>query len=174
MKLSEAYNYLINELYPIYDNYESRSISLLLLESIGFTNLNISLEPASLLTNKQILYLKEKLGELKNHKPIQYVLGKADFYGLSFLVNEYVLIPRPETEELVDLIIKENSFSSPAILDIGTGSGCIAITLACNINTAKLFAIDISENALEIAHKNALMHNADIQFIRDDNFEHCI
>jgi release factor glutamine methyltransferase len=105
---------------------------------------------------------------LKQHKPIQYVLGKADFYGLKFKVNENVLIPRPETEELVALIINENKAANLSILDIGTGSGCIAISLAKHIVGSKVSAIDISEKALEIAKQNAKFNQVEIEFIQQD------
>lgn len=168
MKLSEAYKFLINELNPLYGERESRSISLLLLESIGYNNIMISLEAQNSLAKNQIEYLNDKLKELKDHKPVQYVLGRAHFYGLSFIVNNNVLIPRPETEELTDLIIRENKLSQAVILDVGTGSGCIAITLALNINRAKVFALDISAKALELAAENALIHKTPVEFIQDD------
>lgn len=168
MELSKTYRYLISELYPLYGERESLSIALLLLESIGFNNIKISLEPNYLIPDSQLANLKNKLSELKNHKPVQYVLGKAYFYGLSFFVNHHVLIPRPETEELVDLIIKENKLNRPHILDIGTGSGCIAISLACNLSKAKIYATDISKKSLELAVKNALLHQVSVNFIEDD------
>lgn len=105
---------------------------------------------------------------MKNENPIQQILGKADFYGLKFYVNEHVLIPRPETEELVDLIIKENKDFNPAILDIGTGSGCIPISLRKNIPNAMVSSIDVSEKALEVAKKNAEWNQVEINFILDD------
>lgn len=106
---------------------------------------------------------------LKQQKPIQYILGETEFYGLPFKVNENTLIPRPETEELVDWIITEAGNLKPdiKILDIGTGSGCIAISLAKNLPNAKVFALDVSYAALKIAKQNAAMNNVDIQFIED-------
>ncbi|WP_141882971.1 peptide chain release factor N(5)-glutamine methyltransferase, partial [Flavobacterium psychrophilum] len=107
--------------------------------------------------------------QLKEQKPIQYILGETQFFGLPFYVNENTLIPRPETEELVEWIIKENlkisSLKNLKILDIGTGSGCIAISLAKNLPNASVFAIDVSDKALATAQKNAVLNEVDITFI---------
>jgi release factor glutamine methyltransferase len=112
------------------------------------------------------------LSELKKEKPIQYILGETEFYGLRFRVNENTLIPRPETEELVELIISDNQITkntnSLTILDIGTGSGCIAISLAKNLSNAKVSAIDVSEKALEMAKKNAEINEVNVNFILAD------
>ena len=114
------------------------------------------------------------LEELKNNKPIQYIIGKAYFHGLELIVTPDALIPRPETEELVDLIVKENrnrineAFS---ILDIGTGSGCIAVSLKKTFSHSAIYAIDNSVNALELAGKNADRNGCDIRFIHHDIFQ---
>ena len=118
----------------------------------------------------QILFLSA-LERLKTHEPIQYVLGKTTFMDLEFKVNSSVLIPRPETEELVRLMLKED-LDGKEILDIGTGSGCIAISLAKNLPNAKVSALDISKDALEIAKENAKSNNVDIEFINADIFEY--
>ncbi|MDR3286350.1 MAG: peptide chain release factor N(5)-glutamine methyltransferase [Prevotellaceae bacterium] len=104
---------------------------------------------------------------LQNHTPIQYVLGATEFYGLKFSVDKNVLIPRPETEELVDLIIAENK-DAATIIDIGTGSGCIAVALAKNIEKAKIYALDISEKAIEKASQNAENNGVCINFFCED------
>ena len=168
LKLIETYKTLVNELKFIYDERESRSIALLLLEPLGFSNLAVSLEPHTLITHKQQEELDEMLVQVKSGKPVQYVLGRVDFYGLSFMVNSHVLIPRPETEELVDMIIKAHSQSMPVIMDIGTGSGCIAVSLAKFIPQSRISAIDISEDALKVARKNALENGVKIEFLADD------
>ena len=168
MQLSETYRYLINHLRLRYDERESRSIALLLLEAQGFTNLSVSLTPSSEISNEQRTFLEDKLKEIISGKPVQYVLEKTEFYGLTFMVNRHVLIPRPETEELVDMIIKENKIKSPVILDIGTGSGCIAISLANNIINARVFAMDISEEALKVAKTNSDINKVSVDFFRDD------
>ena len=110
--------------------------------------------------------------DLLNHKPLEYITGQADFYEMKFEVNENTLIPRPETEELVDLIWKTSSSfkNHPRILDIGTGSGCIAIALSKLIN-AEVMGIDISTSALELAKKNNVLNNADVQFVQMDFLE---
>ena len=139
-----------------------------MLEAAGFGNLQIAVEPEISLTDDQWKYLNDLLDELKTGKPLQYVLGETEFYGLKFKVNTNVLIPRQETEELVDLIIKENDNKRAIILDIGTGSGCIAVTLARRLMRSEVFATDISEPALEIAKINAGMNNVNVQFIPDN------
>ena len=111
------------------------------------------------------------LDELKLGKPIQYILGDCEFYGLKFKVNPNVLIPRPETEELVDLIIHQNKNSEISILDIGTGSGCIAIALRKKLPLSSVTAMDISENALALAQENADLNQVEIAFFNDDALE---
>ena len=111
------------------------------------------------------------LDELKLGKPIQYILGDCEFYGLKFKVNPNVLIPRPETEELVDLIIHQNKNSEITILDIGTGSGCIAIALQKKLSLSSVTAMDISEDALALAQENAGLNQVEIAFFNDDALE---
>ncbi|MEE9349573.1 MAG: peptide chain release factor N(5)-glutamine methyltransferase [Flavobacteriaceae bacterium] len=133
---------------------------------LNLKRVDIALNPDELVNDERF---HSALNDLVAQKPIQYIIGKTEFYGLEFSVNENVLIPRPETEELVNWIIedstKKESFN---ILDIGTGSGCIAIALAKNLSSAKISALDISKKALEIAKKNALNNNVAITFIEDD------
>lgn len=109
------------------------------------------------------------LNRLAKHEPLQYVLGETEFYGLRFTVNKNVLIPRPETEELVHWVINDYKSHTPfSILDIGTGSGAIAVALAKNLPQARVFALDISGGALNMAQKNAELNNTDVQFIHAD------
>ncbi|MCF7561697.1 peptide chain release factor N(5)-glutamine methyltransferase [Sabulilitoribacter multivorans] len=106
---------------------------------------------------------------LKQQKPIQYILGETEFYGLPFKVSKNVLIPRPETEELVEWILKHvDKNSSNNILDMGTGSGCIAITLAKHLPNAKVYALDVSKEALEVAKENARLNTVNVEFIEAD------
>lgn len=166
-----------NELISIYPTNEIESITRLILEDI----LNISYAEIVLMhdvtindTQKQRLI--DIAEQLKQHKPIQYILGKAYFYDLKLKVTPDVLIPRSETEELVDLIIKEAvKYNNPnlSILDIGTGSGCIAIALKKNLPLSNISAIDISEKALEIAKQNAKQNLTNITFLNKDitNYE---
>ena len=116
--------------------------------------------------------VEEIIGELKKYRPIQYILGETEFYGLKFKVDENVLIPRPETEELVEWIIKEEKPQpSYQLLDIGTGSGCIAIALAKHLSGAKVFALDISDKALNVARQNAMMNQMEAYFFQYDILE---
>jgi release factor glutamine methyltransferase len=112
--------------------------------------------------------LKKDFERLKTGEPIQYILGQGPFYGREFKVSPATLIPRNETEELVHLIIKENLQANLRILDIGTGTGCIPITLALEMKNAELFGIDISEEALEIARENAKALQAKVKFLTCD------
>lgn len=114
---------------------------------------------------EELNYIFEKIS---NHYPIQYIFNKAHFFGLDFYVDENVLIPRPETEELVHWILTNHADNSLQILDIGTGSGCIAIALKKNKPDWKFFAIDISEKALEVANINANKHHTEIEFFQHD------
>lgn len=115
--------------------------------------------------------LASVFSQLKNHKPAQYILGYEDFHGLRFQVDERVLIPRPETEELVDLILAENPSSELKILDIGTGSGAISVSLKKSCPSWKVTASDLSADALVLAKENAKLNQADINFVQSDVFE---
>lgn len=106
--------------------------------------------------------------KLKSNEPIQYILGHGPFYGRDFLVTEDTLIPRNETEELVHLIIKENPKPNLRVLDIGTGTGCIPITLALEMNSPEVYAIDISEKALEVSYENAENLHTKVNFSKCD------
>jgi release factor glutamine methyltransferase len=163
---------MISELSSIYEMDELNSIFNLLAEDyLKIPRSKILLaDEIDLNEPNQILFLSA-LERLKTHEPIQYVLGKTTFMDLEFKVNSSVLIPRPETEELVRLMLKED-LDGKEILDIGTGSGCIAISLAKNLPNAKVSALDISKDALEIAKENAKSNNVDIEFINADIFEY--
>lgn len=112
--------------------------------------------------------LEDIFQQLSQHTPAQYIIGKTDFHGLEFAVDERVLIPRPETEELVDLVLQENSRAGLRVLDIGTGSGAIAISLAHARPDWQVTAVDISPQALEVAKKNAESHAVQLDFIQSD------
>lgn len=118
--------------------------------------------------------LEDNLKRLEAGEPVQYIVGTVDFYGYEFIVNKNVLIPRFETEELVNRTIKyiqQLNLSHPNILDLGTGSGCIAITLAKEISDAKVTAVDISEEALMVARGNADKNGVTVQFLKSDMLE---
>jgi release factor glutamine methyltransferase len=162
-KLFTEYN---KALLGLYSKNEAESLTIWLFEVIlGKKRMDIIKdEPIDLLPEA----LETAMEQLLSGTPIQYVLGFAPFYGREFLVSPAVLIPRNETEELVHLIIKENQQKGVRILDIGTGSGCIPITLALEMNEAILYAVDISEKALETAIKNASNLNAKVTFQKLD------
>ena len=172
MTLADFKNKMKSTLSSIYEIDEMNSIFFLISEEfLQIPRSKILLaDEIELDSNKEILFL-DALNRLKTHEPIQYVLGKTIFMDLEFKVNSNVLIPRPETEELVRLMLKED-LDGKEILDIGTGSGCIAISLAKNLPNAKVIALDISENAIEVAKKNAKLNNVNIEFINADIFNY--
>ena len=163
---------MISELSSIYEMDELNSVFNLLSEDylkIPRSKILLANEIDLNESNKNLFL--NALERLKTHEPIQYVLGKTNFMDLEFRVNNSVLIPRPETEELVRLMLKED-LDGKEILDIGTGSGCIAISLAKNLSNAKVSALDISKDALEVAKENAILHNVSVEFINADIFEY--
>ena len=173
MKIKEYRAQFIEILSPIYDADEVESFFYLILEELHkLKRIDLALDPELIFTTAEVQTWNTLLEQLKFEIPIQYLLGKTSFYGLDFEVNENVLIPRPETEELVEWIITNNKIiekpKSLKILDIGTGSGCIAISLAKNIPNAQVFAIDVSEQALATAQKNANLNGVNITFIQQD------
>lgn len=176
MKIKEYRTQFIQELTSIYDAGEAESFFYLILEeNHQLKRIDLALNPDLTFSDKAILEWNSILEELKKEIPVQYLLGKTSFYGLEFEVNESVLIPRPETEELVEWIIESNlkiqRFKDSKILDIGTGSGCIAISLAKNISNTTVFAIDISEKALATAKKNAEINGVNVTFLEKNILE---
>ena len=173
MKIKEYRTQFIQELLSIFDEGEAESFFYLILEeNQQLKRIDLALHPDLTFSKEQMLVWNSLLEQLKCEVPVQYLLGKTSFYGLDFEVNPTVLIPRSETEELVDWIIKSlNSRignSKLKILDIGTGSGCIAISLAKNIENAQVFAVDISEKALATAKKNAEVNKVEVTFIQQN------
>ena len=158
------------DLETVYDPSEIQRIIILLLEEVkGLASSASNFKSHEILSDQDVVQLEKYIYELKLHKPIQYVLGHAWFYGLKFLMNEHVLIPRPETEELCEWILSEADLKKDSsILDIGTGSGCIAITLKKKWPGAKVFALDISDEALQTAKENAMLNNTDVTFLKGD------
>ena len=176
MKIKEYRTQFIQELSPIYDSGEAESFFYLILEEKNqLKRIDFALNPDLTFSNEEIQLWNSILDSLKKEIPIQYLLRKISFYGLDFEVNPAVLIPRPETEELVDWILTNqriNESTNPLkILDIGTGSGCIAISLAKNIQNAQVFAIDVSEKALAAAQKNANTNDVNVTFIEKNILE---
>ena len=169
MTIRELYNYVYESLLIVEEEREAKVLTYRALEFFtGYDRLKISLSPNTLITQAQFRQLKSVVVALQAYTPIQYITGEAYFCGLTFHVNQHVLIPRPETEELVYWILDENPDFSGSILDIGCGSGCIAISLAVHNPQAKVIALDISENTLQLARSNANFHNAKVHFVQKD------
>ncbi|MES2379385.1 MAG: peptide chain release factor N(5)-glutamine methyltransferase [Bacteroidota bacterium] len=161
------------ELNSLYDVQETEAITLTVLTEVLNTSKGIiKAFPEKELTITQQEEANNILARLKTGKPLQYVLGYTEFYGLKFLVNPTTLIPRPETEELVQWALAEVAAAGAVavsnILDIGTGSGCIAISLKKNLRNAQVSAIDISAEALQTAKQNAILNEVEINFIETD------
>ena len=161
------------ELESIYDEHEIDSFFYIILEKLHrLKRIDLALNPKAVMDGNHLKQWKNIVSDLKIQKPIQYILGETEFYGLRFEVNENTLIPRQETEELVELIVKDcfvpRNDKRLKVLDIGTGSGCIAISLAKSISNAEVFAIDVSEKALATANKNAELNNVIVNFINTD------
>ncbi|MFH6934575.1 peptide chain release factor N(5)-glutamine methyltransferase [Flavobacterium sp. FlaQc-30] len=170
MKIKQYRTQFIKELSPFYDAYEAESLFYLILEDKHkLRQIDLALNHDLTFSEADFTVWNSILEELKKEVPIQYLLGKTHFYGLEFEVNENVLIPRPETEELVEWVINENKAIDKKkkikILDIGTGSGCIAISLAKNLPNAEVYAIDVSKKALETAKRNAISNKVEIIFM---------
>ena len=168
--MKTVFRFIQEQLQGFYPDSEIKSLSFLMLESV------CNLDKSSVLRHKdkqislnEALRIQEIIEDLKNYRPIQYITGETEFYGLRFHVDENVLIPRPETEELVERIIEEETPAAGyKLLDIGTGSGCIAIALAKRLPEAEVFALDCSDKALDIARQNASKNQADVHFFQYD------
>ena len=176
MKIKEYKTKFIAELLPFYYEMEAESFFYLILENQRqLRRIDLALNIDLHFSVDEILIWNAILEKLKLEIPIQYIIGRTHFYGLEFNVNENVLIPRPETEELVEWIISSAvnmpKFKNTKILDIGTGSGCIAISLAKNIPNAEVSAIDISDKALAVAKENADLNKVAIAFIQRNILE---
>ena len=169
------------ELKNSYSDSEIRTFGMLILEKItGFSRTQLLVNKEFRLNNEQNQLASQYLERLKNHEPIQYILGETEFCGLKFKVNPGVLIPRPETEELVEWILTDlppnplKGEENPpfggwgGFLDIGTGSGCIAVSLKKKFPSATVSAMDISAEALEVASQNTALNQVDVEFIQDD------
>ncbi|MES2513177.1 MAG: peptide chain release factor N(5)-glutamine methyltransferase [Bacteroidota bacterium] len=173
-KLSDLYEFYKTELLSVYDENELYAIFELVCDHyLGYSKTDTRLNFQGNLNQSDVLKIYDTAKALRSGTPVQYILGEADFYNLKFNVNASTLIPRPETEELVDLIIKQYKQETVnnqtlTILDIGTGSGCIPITLKKNLPQAKVTGIDISERALEVAQSNATKNKVEVEFTKLD------
>ena len=161
----EIFNLIAHTIEPLYGMDEARQIAEMIVLAKG----NISRNDLIIEPNKELVIeeLENILEELKSWRPVQYIIGQADFCDMSLKVKEGVLIPRPETEELVEWITSESK-AEASILDIGTGSGCIAIALSKAIKNSRVWAMDISTKALEIASINGQLYAPEVRFIEGD------
>ena len=175
MIISELKEFFKNQLSEIYADSEiSELFSIFCNQILGMDKFELRISQHHIISEEQTRVFKKLISELKTGKPYQQILGETEFYGLKFFVDENVLIPRPETEELLELTISEiqkRNLKNTKILDIGTGSGIIPIVLKNKLPQAKVSAIDFSEKALETAKKNADFHNLDINFIHQNYLE---
>ena len=168
MKLAQIFKDFEEKLIAKGEEAESLSFVYRSLKNLSFTDFVFALQQE--ITEEEKQFVEEIYKKLAAHIPAQYIIGHADFFGTELKVDERVLIPRPETEELVDLILTENPEKNLKVLDIGTGSGAIALALAKNRPDWSVTAADISEDALELATENAKRQNLDLTFIRTDCF----
>ena len=176
MLLKQYKNHFFEALKSVHDVNEIESFFFILIEYFhNLKRIDLALNPDFEISDEEVLKWEAIISDLKTEKPIQYSIGETWFYDSKFYVNEHTLIPRPETEELVDWIIKthksKDKIDKLAVLDIGTGTGCIPISLKKNIPQAEVFAIDVSEEALKIAHKNAETNQVQINFILQNILE---
>ena len=171
IKTTKAFSDFCKNLVPFYDEREARNIANIVFEDVFKI---YDHKENQELDDDQIIQLKSIQSRMIGYEPLQYILGHADFYGLKLKVNSHVLIPRPETEELVYWIIndfKDKNSKALKVLDIGTGSGCIPLLLKKNLPMSKVRAIDISEDALAVARENAKTYQAEIRFLNADILE---
>lgn len=167
--LKQVEKEFLKRLGHLYDTPEIKEIFLVVAEGIlGLSRSNVILRKDMELSEEDKLKLENVLASLESGIPLQYALGYAWFYGMKLQVNQAVLIPRPETEELVALILEENRIALPKIIDIGTGSGCIPIAIKKHLKEAEVWAVDISSEALEVAATNAKNENCVVNFIEAD------
>ena len=175
-KFRDYFNKTLKKLYPTSEI--DTFLFLLLEEYLNFKRIDIVLKSNFEISPEDLILLRSSTKLLEQEIPIQYILGKTEFYGFPFVLNEHVLIPRPETEELItsilENVLKTKSFHTNAnekqlkILDIGTGSGCIPISLKKSLPFAEITAIDVSNEALTIAKKNAVLNKVDINLTQQD------
>ena len=168
MKLAQLFSDFEEELIRQGEEAESLSFVYRSLKNLSFTDFVFALQQE--VTEEEEVFVKGIFQQLAAHKPPQYIIGQADFFGMQLTVDERVLIPRQETEELVELILAENSETNLSVLDIGTGSGAIALALAKNRQDWSVTAADISQDALDLASENAKNQKLNIFFKKSDCF----
>ncbi|MDG2227725.1 MAG: peptide chain release factor N(5)-glutamine methyltransferase [Flavobacteriales bacterium] len=160
--------YYQEKLCSLYPSNEVKNITEIMFEHfMGWDKITLRLNNKSSLSESELLLFHKALKRLLKNEPVQHITGEMEFYSLPFKVNKNVLIPRPETEELVDLVIKECK-GYETILDIGTGSGCIPISLKKHLKNTLVYGVDISENALVVARDNAELNSTEVTFVKED------
>jgi len=172
-KIKDIARFFREELAGIYEPEELAAVIRYCFEEVmAVKGAQPDLQDERTVSESELLKFNFAVKDLKKEKPLQYIFGKADFYGMKFFVNEHVLIPRPETEELVHQIITDINSSAlqppTSILDIGTGSGCIPVTLKKHLPQAAVSALDVSEQALALAKRNAELNGTDVNFFKEN------
>ncbi len=169
-RIGDIRSHYKRKLCEIYEEKEADNmLFMILMEFAGLNKAGILINHDQAVSESELLKIHFAVKDLLKEKPIQYILGKTEFYGLPFVVNSKVLIPRPETEEIVALVIEELKLNpNRNVLDIGTGSGCIAITIKKNIPEARVVALDVSDFAIEVAQLNAEINEVEIGFSKLD------
>lgn len=169
MKLKEAIEQLKNGLAGVVDPHEAQAMIRIICEDVfNYDPVDVALRQESELPEFAQDKVADTIARLRRHEPLQYIVGSARFHGHRFKVTPAVLIPRPETEQLVDIIVDENTASDLRVLDMGTGSGCIAISLARALKFAQVEALDVSRDALAVARENAATLKAKVRFFESD------
>ena len=169
MTIAETRKRIFQALSGSYDENEIRNFSdLLFFHLLNYSKIELRMKGNKVISQQDEKTLDEMLTRLKAFEPIQYILGETFFFDLRFLVSPHVLIPRPETEELVDWVLKDYAGKKINVLDIGTGSGCIAVALAKNMPLARISGCDIDEKAIEISIRNAWFNAAQVSFFLFD------
>lgn len=168
--MQQFLEHIQSQLKYIYTEQEIQNLTFLLVEKVtGWNRIDFILNKNTIFSNQDRILLASFVEKLQKQEPIQYILKETWFYGLKFMVNKSVLIPRPETEELVEWILSDNKVAAPHVLDIGTGSGCIAISLKKKLESKSIVsAWDLSSEALEVATQNALTNEVSIDFAKKD------
>lgn len=165
LKARELFDAFVDEIKDFYDDGEAKAnIFYLLNGSLNLDKIAILINRPLRIETAKLDTLHNDIERLKNFEPVQYIVGHTEFYGLTIKVNPSVLIPRPETEELADLVVRENAGSVLKILDIGTGSGCIALAIKSKIASSDVYACDISPEALSLAKENSMLNKLDVNF----------
>jgi len=172
MTLKNLQNIFYSHLEPLYGKNEVQSFFRVLTEHyLQIKYIDIALHPEQLVSNHDLNKFNKAIERLKLEEPIQYIIGETEFFGLPLKVDSSTLIPRPETEDMVRWILDQELVTynkQLSILDIGTGSGCIAIALAKHLSNSKVYAMDISPKALKVAQENALLNKVEVKFFEGD------